>query len=118
MTEPITLYDMDESAKQLRVCRRVFQDLIKLYPFYRVIGRKKLFTAEDLNEIIRRLPCPYASKREKEAQTSGSAGPSEASLYTRVSRLMTPKPQKKSGSGARPNCSKIVSMEQARRRRG
>ncbi len=118
MAEPIELYTMEEAAEHLRVSRRVLQDVIKAHPFYRVIGHKKLFTGQDLNEIIGRLPCPYASNGEKEAQTSGSAGPSEASLYTRVARLMTPKPQKKSASGARPNCSKVVSMEQVRRRRG
>ena len=118
MAEPIELYTMDEAAAHLRVSRRVLQDVIKAHPFYRVIGRKKLFTALDLNEIIRRLPCPYVSNGEKEAQISGSAVPSEASLYTRVARLMMPKPQKKSASGAKRSSCTIVSMGLARQRRG
>lgn len=60
MTRPpaVELYTMPETAEQLRVSRRWLQDFIKEHPFYRMAGRKKLFSAEDVRKLHEAMPRP------------------------------------------------------------
>src|SRR5215813_8308240 len=57
------LYTMDEAAKELRVSRWL-QDFIQRHPYYRMVGRKKLFTSEDVARLIGALPCPGSPPRK------------------------------------------------------
>ena len=65
MEQPIELWGMNEEARRLRISRRRLQDLLKDYPFYRTVGRRKLFTPEDHNNLVRALPCPLKIERRK-----------------------------------------------------
>jgi hypothetical protein len=83
MTEqPKTL---EEAAAYFRVSRRFFQGFIAEFPFYREIGRRKLFFADDiwhLTEALKR-PCPSSSSRRAKANrptTQSEAPTSDATL--------------------------------------
>lgn len=52
---PLTL---NEAAAHFRVSRRAFQDIIARYPFYRMMGRRKLFFPDDVARIRDALPRP------------------------------------------------------------
>lgn len=55
---PEKLYTLVEAAEYFRVSRRTFQNHIKRHPFYRSIGRKKLFSDSDLARLYDSLPTP------------------------------------------------------------
>jgi excisionase family DNA binding protein len=86
----IALYTMDEAAKELRVSRRWLQEFIQRHPYYRTVGRKKLFTAEDLARLIGALPCPGSSSRPAKARrrTGTSVANTSASLWTTARALL------------------------------
>src|SRR5262245_55546119 len=64
------LRTMDEVAEELRVSRRWLQDFLVDHPYYREVGRKKLFTPEDIVRLIGALPCPGSSSRRAPGKTS------------------------------------------------
>lgn len=41
-------YTMDEAAAELRICRRMLQDLVARHPHYHANGRRKLFTETEI----------------------------------------------------------------------
>ena len=55
---PLTLFTMEEAAAHLRVSRRWLQDFIKAHPFYRLAGRRKVFTAADITALFEAFPRP------------------------------------------------------------
>jgi excisionase family DNA binding protein len=61
-TAPPRLFTMIEAAQYFRVSRRTFQDIIQRQPFYRTCGRRKLFSAADLEAIWNALPGPAQQK--------------------------------------------------------
>ena len=83
------LHTMDETARQLRVSRRWLQDFIQCHPYYRNAGRKKLFTAEDINRLIEAMSCPESSSLPAPAKrrSTMSAGPTSASDLTTALEL-------------------------------
>ena len=57
-------YTMEEVAERLHISRRALQDLLaKLgrdnpgVQFYRLAGRRKLFTPSDFKRLLEALPC-------------------------------------------------------------
>jgi hypothetical protein len=54
---------MDEAATFLRVKRRFFTDVVARSPFYREMGRRKLFFADEIARIKATLTCPSTSGR-------------------------------------------------------
>lgn len=44
-------YTMEEAAAELRICRRMLQDLIGRHPHYHANGRRKLFTETELASL-------------------------------------------------------------------
>src|SRR5215468_1947234 len=67
MTEqPKTL---EEAAAYFRVSRRFFQDFLSNHPFYRVMGRRKLFFPDDIRRLTEALkrPCHSSSSRRGKA---------------------------------------------------
>jgi hypothetical protein len=60
--KPNALYTMAEVAKHMRVSRRWLQDFIRVNPFYRMAGRKKLFLQSDIEALIAALPRPSAPR--------------------------------------------------------
>ncbi|MGJ0394562.1 MAG: hypothetical protein ACR650_17760 [Methylocystis sp.] len=49
---------MEEAADKLMVSRRTLQKLIKKAPYYRIAGKKKVFTEDDVYRLIQSLPSP------------------------------------------------------------
>ena len=58
----LQLYTMEEVAAQLLVSRRWLEGLIKIYPFYRIAGRRKVFTQSDIQRLYEALPRPPSSR--------------------------------------------------------
>jgi hypothetical protein len=69
------LFTMNEVAGQMRVSRRWLQDFIQVHPYYRMVGRKKLFTPEDINRLIESLPVPKEPVWLKRRRARAGAAP-------------------------------------------
>ena len=55
-------YTMNEAAKELRVSRRWLQDFLKDHPYYRMAGRRKIFSAANTDQLFEALPRPSDSR--------------------------------------------------------
>src|SRR5438270_7842947 len=117
MSQAPVLHTLDEAAARFRVSRRVFQDFVKEHPFYRVLGRRKLFTDADLSRLYEMLQCPSSSSDGTAALTGTSVAPSAASLSTKLQALLTKPPPKRSARAASGKSCKVVSLEGRRSRR-
>src|SRR5579864_800270 len=106
----LKLYTMDEAAAIFRVKKRVFAEFIADKPFYRVIGRAKLFTDQDISQLYEALACPSNSKSGTAPPTITCGGRSEASEFAKVRALMTKRRPKKSRPSANGKSSKVVSL--------
>ena len=104
------LHTMDEVAQALHISRRKLQDVIKERPFYRQIGRQKVFTEADIKALVESLSCPSSSPNATAEKTGTSVAPSEASLWTKLQALTTAKEPKKSASAGKRKSSTVVSM--------
>lgn len=100
MKQQLQLYTLDEAAERFRVSRRTFVDFIKLHPFYRILGKRKLFTEGDLLALYEALQCPSNSSAVKAARTGTSEAPPAASWSARLQALTTAKPPRRSARGA------------------
>lgn len=65
----ITLYEMEDAARQLKVGRRWLQEFIKAHPYYRIAGRRKVFTAEHIRQLFEALPTKAPKTRVQNGQT-------------------------------------------------
>lgn len=63
---PARLLTMDEAARELAVSRRALQDLVKRHPHYVANGRRKLFTAGDIDALIAAMRHEAAIQRAEE----------------------------------------------------
>lgn len=101
--EPLPIYTLDEAAVRLRMSRRFLQDLVKDNPFYFKKGRQKMFTDEDIQNLIKAMRCPSKSSSEARAPTTTFEvhGRTE-SPSSRVLKLMTSQQQKPSERRSRP----------------
>jgi len=82
---------MDEVAKRLHKSRRWLQDFIRVHPYYRLAGRTKLFTENDIICLIKALPYPSSSNRPAKAdrRIGTSAARSSESLLIEARKLLT-----------------------------
>lgn len=80
-------------------------------------GRDWLFSDDDVSAMWEAMRCRSESSGATARPTSISAEPSADSALTRALALATAKPQKKSASSAKPSCSNVRSMAEARQRR-
>ena len=94
---PPKLYTLAETAAIFRVSKRVFAQFIADKPFYRTIGRAKLFTDQDIAQLYEAMECPSKST----SAPAPHAAHSEASQYARVAALMSKARRKKSKPPAR-----------------
>src|SRR6516225_1496597 len=100
MTEqPKTL---EEAAAHFRVSRRFFQDFLSNHPFYRVMGRRKLFFPDDIRRLTEALkrPCHSSSSRCAKANrpTTRSAEHTSESTLTELRELLKSERRKKSST--------------------
>src|SRR5215475_2018115 len=95
---------LEEAAAHFRVSRRFFTGFIALHPFYREIGRRKLFFPDDIRRITEALkrPCPSRSDRRAKAktQTMKSVERSTESTLNELRALLTGAKPKKSLSAS------------------
>jgi hypothetical protein len=106
----LKLYTMDEAASIFRVKKRVFAEFIADKPFYRVIGRAKLFTDQDIVQLYEAMACPSNSASAATPPTGTSAALSEASEAARVAALMKKRLQRKSGRSGIRKSREVVSV--------
>src|SRR5580704_1528397 len=85
---PPKFYTLDEVAARLRVSRRTLQDHLRVHPYGRRLGRRRLFSESEIQQLYEALPCPSNSTENAAAPTGTSAAPSEASLWTRAAALL------------------------------
>jgi integrase len=65
---------MDEVAAHFPVSRRSFQAHIRQFPYYRSLGRRKLFTKTDIQKLYEALPCRSSSCRRDPGKTPYYSG--------------------------------------------
>jgi hypothetical protein len=85
---PSELFTLEEVAARFRVSRRTLQDFVRIHPYYRRLGRRKLFTEADIARLYEALPCSNSSV-DVEATSGTSAVPSVDALHMRVRALLT-----------------------------
>jgi excisionase family DNA binding protein len=93
----IELFTVEEVAARFRVSRRTLQAFIREHPYYRTLGRRKLFTEADIARLYEALTCPSSLSGDTAVQTGTSAARSEASLWTKAQALLTEKPPQHAG---------------------
>jgi hypothetical protein len=54
----LELFTLDEVARTFRVSPRTMREHVKRYPFYRVLGGRKLFTSNDIKALTRKRRKP------------------------------------------------------------
>lgn len=106
------IYTFEEVATYFRVSRRTMQEFIRSFPFYRTLGRRKLFTETDIVRLYEALPCPSSSTENAELRTGTSAAPSAASLWTRAAALLTDQSRKRSALSESGTACKPVSSDE------
>jgi hypothetical protein len=81
------LNTMDEVAAILRISRRTLQDLIKIHPYYKVVGkRRKLFSLTDIEKICDAVQFPLNSLSATAQAADAFPGLSEASRRKHTNR--------------------------------
>src|SRR6516165_11468489 len=95
----LELFTLDEVAATFRVSPRKMREHVRLHPFYRVLGGRKLFTRSDIKALYEALECPSNSSEGPAVQAGTCMVPSEASQYARAQELLTKKRPRRSGPG-------------------
>ena len=83
------LFTIEEVAMHFRVSRRTLQAHIRKYPYYRNLGRRKLFTEADIMKLYESLPCPSSSSRHvrENPRIGASAGRTSVNTLTAALKL-------------------------------
>jgi len=112
------LYTLEEVAERFRVSRRTLQDFLRAYPYYRKLGRRKLFTEADIVRLYEALPCPSSSSRRARANRpiGRSAAPTSAGTLTEALRLASGHSRSRC-SGGLSAPSNVVSLPSRMKRR-
>ncbi len=101
----------------LRIKRRRLQMLLHEFPFYRMIGRRKVFTRGDLEKIVEALPQPSASSLPARGvrRTGASGGRTlDATLTLARDLLNQPSPKQASGAKSVRSGTGVVDLDKAR----
>jgi hypothetical protein len=93
MSDLPILLTMEDVAIRLHISRRKLQDILKDLPYYREVGRRKLFTESDFAALIEALPSPA-----KAMPAQAPAPQSSEALYRRLRVLTAKKPRKRGQS--------------------
>src|SRR5450759_2361322 len=90
-TSPLPkLFTMEEVAERFRVSRRTLQAHLRQHPYYRTLGRRKLFTEPEIARLYEALPCPSVSSHPEKARprTGASVARISKSLLTEAQELI------------------------------
>lgn len=114
----LTLYTLDEVAKRFRISRRKMQDVLRDFPFYTTLGRKKLFSEEDVQRLYGALRCRSNSSRRVKVNRRAipSVAPTSGSALTEALALAT-KPSRGKSSGSLNATSNVEPFPTDRARR-
>jgi hypothetical protein len=114
----VELYTMEETAEQLRVSRRWLQDFIKEHPFYRMAGRKKLFTANDIRDLHQAMPAPEAPRVFVRQIGGARHGQSKTHWKDVIARIQRDQEAEKAARRAKREQEKRAQREQRAKERG
>jgi hypothetical protein len=98
-------YILEEVARSLRKSERWLWGWLDRHPmdkrgepFFRLAGRTKLFTADDIMRLFEGLPCPscFVLRVQAEAQTTKFVAPTSESQLNEVRELLTRSSRRKS----------------------
>src|SRR5262249_46076515 len=80
---------LEEVAQLFRVSRRTMQKFIRDHPFYRTLGRRKIFSQADVVRLYEALACPSNLSLPARARrrTGRSAAPTSADTLTEALKL-------------------------------
>jgi len=78
---------MQEAADVLRMSRRALQDVIKRHPYYYPVGRRKVFTSEDVERIRAALRLEGERERALAFPLKSAPSPSERAVFERLKKL-------------------------------
>ena len=93
---PPGVYDMVQAAAFLKVGRRAVQDRIKIYPYYSVNGRRKLFSKANIDALWETMQC-HSSTTSLLGERTGTYEESTTleSMFSGHSKPKTKKQQKR-----------------------
>src|ERR1035437_7761365 len=111
-------YTVDEVTARFRVSRRTLQAHLRQHPYYRTLGRRKLFTEPDIARLFEALPCTSVSSRPAKARprTGASGAPISKSLLTEAQELIGRPLQIASGNRSSAPSNAVTIPRQDRRR--
>jgi len=102
------------------VSRDVILEIARKHNIGRKMGRERIFSPQDAQQLYEVLPCPSGSSAAKNHRTGSSVGPSADFALKRVLELVTAEPQKKSALSGSPkslnNQSMVVALPSRSRR--
>src|SRR5450759_4793623 len=112
------LFTVAEVAARFRVSRRSLQAHLRQHPYYRTLGRRKLFTEPDIARLFEALPCPSVSSRPAKARPriGASGAPISKSLLTEAQELIGRPLQIASGNRSNAPSNAVTIPRQDRRR--
>ena len=96
-------FTIDEVAAHFRVSRRKLQEHIRRFPYFRLFGRRKLFTETDIVRLYEALPCHSNSNhrvRVRRHTTASEAPTSESMLIEALALLNEKQPTAFAAAGA------------------
>src|SRR5262245_49807186 len=90
------LHTIDHVAERLHMSGKWVRRFVKRHPYYKLAGRRMLFSDADIERLIGELPCPSncSVARAPKAKSTRSAGRSSENAYSRLQELLTSKPQR------------------------
>jgi hypothetical protein len=102
------LLTLAEAASRLRICTKSLAAFLRDHPcvppLFAQFGRQYLISEADLQRIYEEMKiCRSGSSGAEDRHTITSAAPSEASTFTKLRALTTPKRPKSSASSAKAN---------------
>src|SRR5436190_4128332 len=118
----MALLTLEQVAERFHVSRRTLQDFLRSHPgdppYFRTLGRRKLFSEADLSRLWEALPCRSNSSRhaKAKARTGRSGAPISRSMWTEAAELVG-RPLLYSNSETSKVGSNVVSIQRSQSKR-
>lgn len=83
---PIQLYTLEEVAEVLRIKPRTLGELLKTYPYYVQVGRRKLMEEQDVRRLLEELRWARDPQGLKSTNRGGSPSRRSGTSAGRISK--------------------------------
>jgi excisionase family DNA binding protein len=95
---------LDEVAAYFRVSKRTMLEYVRQHPYYRMIGKRKLFTQADVLALEESLKCPSNSAPQSrgERRTSRYAEPTSEFTSTDLLKHLTERSRGRCSKRSKP----------------